>query len=134
MIFPLLCYMQCVVLPGMPLDLVVSEVMSTSVRLTWNAPVQKGIPIFSMYTVKLEPNPPFNPMIHTSSSISDLYVPGLVPGISYTATVVASITGSNFSPQEGDVSIPVIFTMQEKGLLCIALATRTFRVCSIVSC
>ena len=109
-------YMHIAV-PGMPLDVKLSELMTTSVRLTWTTPLQKGTPALSFYVVRLEPShSPSTMMFWTMSSDPELQVSGLAPGTIFTAIVTAVITDHNFPPQEGVASFPVVFTTLEEGL------------------
>ena len=112
----MLCTSMYVVVPGMPLDLKVIEVTTTSVRLMWIAPLQTGSPALSFYILRLESHSSFPTIIQTLSSNLELQVSRLAPGTSFTAIVTAVITNDNFPPQEGVASFPVVFTTLEEGL------------------
>ena len=106
-----------IVAPGMPLDVKLNELMTTSVRLAWTAPLQKGTPALGFYVVRLESShSPSTMMFWTMSSDPELQVSGLAPGTTFAAIVTAVITNDNFPPQEGVASFPVVFTTLEEGL------------------
>lgn len=97
----------------------VSGVTSTSAMLTWNAPAQKGTPVFNFYKVTVQCVPCIPEVIQPVfvTSASDMYISDLIPGTSYIATIAAVIANNNFPLQEGESSFAAAFTTEEQGYL-----------------
>ena len=103
----------CVDLPTMPMNVVASDVKSTSATLTWDAPSFQGIFNIRFYRVRLVPSPNSNGAIETNMTTT--FVSGLFPGIEYSFTVVAVFT----DPLSQEVEIEsssVLFNTSVSGL------------------
>ena len=103
----------CIDLPTMPMNVVASEVNSTSATLMWNAPSFQGIFTIDFYRVRLVPSPS-DEVIETS--MTNIFVSGLFPGSEYSVTVAAVFTDP-LSQEEIEIeSLPVLFNTTISGL------------------
>ena len=107
----------------MPLGLVASEVTNTSARLSWDEPMKHGTPDFTFYKLIVKPVFSSGGAFQTVSVTRnrDVYLSGLAPATSYTATVAAVIAHSSFPLQQGNDSVATLFTTLEEGQYQFAL-------------
>lgn len=111
----------------MPENVTASEVNSTSAMLTWDAPTVQGTFGVSFYRVRLVPSPSDEAI---ETTMTQILVSGLFPGIEYNVTVTAIVNDTSLLAQEIEVeSLSFVFNTSVSGLtmavtihLCVGIA------------